>query len=114
MKTESETSQAAGLYKAIAFRVDAVPSDESGDPETLTMEEAVRLAVTTDPGIQASLARVRIALADAKQSRLLPNPILNLAFRFPQGGAAPVFEASLAQDLISILRIPRQSSAAES
>jgi hypothetical protein len=114
MKTESETSQAAGLYKAIAFRVDAVPSDESGDPETLTMEEAVRLAVTTDPGIQASLARVRIALADAKQSRLLPNPILNLAFRFTQGGAAPVFEASLAQDLISILRIPRQSSAAES
>lgn len=113
LKTETVVSEAAGLAEPIAFFTMGDSNDEPGDPEALTLGEAVRLAVTTDPGVQASLARVRIALAEAKQSRLLPNPILNLALRFPQGGGSPVFEASLAQDLISIMRIPRQSSAAD-
>ncbi len=112
-QTESAMSSAAGVAEPIAFRVEGGPRDEVGDPQTLTLDEAVRLAVTTDPSVQAALARVRIALAEAKQSRLLPNPLLNLALRFPEGGGSPVFEASLAQDLISILRIPRQSSAAD-
>lgn len=113
LQTETLTSEAAGLVEPIAFRVEGGPNDEPDDPTALTFAEAVRLAVTTDPGVQASLARVRIALAEAKQARLLPNPILNLALRFPEGGGSPVFEASLAQDLISILRIPRQASAAD-
>lgn len=111
--TESVAGTAAGLSEPIAFNVEGAPVDEPGDPEALTFTEAVRLSVTTDPGVQAALARVRIALADAKQARLLPNPILNLALRFPEGGGKPVIEASLAQDLISILKISRQSSAAD-
>lgn len=113
LNTESVASEAAGLVDPIVFDFDGGPDDEPGELDTLTLPEAVRLAVTTDPGVQAALARVRIALAEAKQSRLLPNPILNLALRFPQGGGTPVFEASLAQDLISVLRIPRQASAAD-
>lgn len=111
--TETVAGAAAGLSEPIAFHVEGAPIDEPGDPDTLTFAEAVRISVTTDPGVQAALARVRIALADAKQARLLPNPILNLALRFPEGGGKPVIEASLAQDLISILKIPRQSSAAD-
>lgn len=113
LETESAASQAAGVSEAITFHVEGFPNDEPNDPDTLTFAEAVRQAVFTDPGIQAALARVRVALADAKQARLLPNPVLNLAFRFPQSGGQAVIEASLAQDLISILKIPKQSSAAD-
>jgi outer membrane protein TolC len=80
---------------------------------TLTLAEAIRRAATTHPDIQAALARVRMALADARQARLLPNPLLNLALRWPEGGGSPIIEASLAQDLISILQVPRKSSAAD-
>jgi len=112
-QTETAAGLAAGLSVPIAFHVEGAAVDEAGDLDNLTFADAVRIAVTTDPGVQAALARVRIALADAKQARLLPNPILNLALRFPEGGGKPVVEASLAQDLISILKIPRQSSAVD-
>jgi outer membrane protein TolC len=112
--TESSIAEAAGLAAAIEFRTEGGPLDEPDEPAgALTLSEAVRLSVATDPGLQAALARVRIALADAGQARLLPNPVLSLAFRFPEGSGKPVVEASLAQDIISILRIPRESSAAD-
>jgi outer membrane protein TolC len=116
--TESSIAQAAGLAAALEFRTEGGPLDEPDEqaaepPGTLPLAGAVRRAVTTDPGIQAALARVRIALAEAGQARLLPNPVLSLAFRFPENSGKPVVEASLAQDLISILRIPRESSAAD-
>lgn len=113
LDTESAASQAAGIPEPIAFHIEGALVDEPNDPDTLTFAEAVRQSVLTDPGVQAALARVRVALADAKQARLLPNPVLNLALRFPQSGGQPVIEASLAQDLISILKIPKQSSAAD-
>ena len=113
VKTETVAGAAAGLSEAITFHVEGSPNDEEGDPGTLTFAEAVRLSVSTDPAIQAALARVRIALADSKQARLLPNPILNLVIRFPEGGGQPIVEASIAQDLVSILRIPRRSSLAD-
>ncbi|MEK6703574.1 MAG: TolC family protein, partial [Planctomycetota bacterium] len=112
-RAEAVAGTAAGLSEAITFRVEGGPDDEAGNPEVLTFAEALRLSVTTDPGVQAALARVRIALADSKQARLLPNPILNLALRFSEGGGKPVIEASLAQDLIAILGIPSASSAAD-
>lgn len=111
--TETVAGAAAGLSEPIVFHVEGAPIDEQGDPETLTFADAVRVSITTDPGVQAALARVWIALADAKQARLLPNPILNLALRFPEAGGNPVIEASLTHDLISILKIPRRSSAAD-
>lgn len=110
---ESAASSAAGLAEPIQFRVEGMPTDEADDPATLTRAEAVRLAVTTDPGVQAALARVRIALADSRQARLLPNPILNLALRIPENGGSLAVEASISQDIISIIRIPRKTSAAD-
>ncbi|KAA0213824.1 MAG: TolC family protein [Leptolyngbya sp. PLA3] len=109
---EAAASTALGLGQPIEFRTDGGPVDESpvaGD--TLTLGEAVRRAATTDPGVQAALARVRIAMADADQARLLPNPVLNFVLRW--GPGSPQIEVSLAQDLIQALKIPRQSSAAD-
>jgi len=110
--TETAASTAIGLGQAIEFRTDGGPLDET--PEgggVLTFGDAVRRAATTDPGLQAALARVRIAMADADQARLLPNPVLNFVLRW--GPGKPQIEVSLAQDLIQAFKIPRQSSAAD-
>lgn len=117
-EAEKAASIASGIADAVVFRTEGGPLDEPERSESeasrLTLGEAVRLAVTTDPGLQAALARVRIAMADADQARLLPNPVLNIVLRFDvSGGGKPQIEASLAQDLIGILRLPRQSSAAD-
>lgn len=114
-QSERAVADAAGLADAVEFRTvgpDGGPIDEP-DPigGTLTMAEAVRRAVTTDPGLQAALARVRIAMADADQARLLPNPVLSFVLRWGPGKAQ--IEASLAQDLITALQSPRRASAAD-
>lgn len=106
---------ATGLPGAIEFRTvgpDGGPLDEPDAPAgSLTLADALRRAVTTDPGLQAALARVRIALADADQARLLPNPVLNLVLRFGPGKTQ--IEASLTQDFVRALQIPRRASAAD-
>ncbi len=56
---------------------------------------------------------MRIALAEAEQARLLPNPLLNVIFRVPAGGGTPNVEAGLSLDLLSILQRPRKSNAAD-
>src|SRR4051812_22726667 len=49
--------------------------------DVLTPGEAIRRAVLHDPRLQAALAHVRAARADADQARLLPNPILSVSVR---------------------------------
>lgn len=111
---EATAAQAVGLDDALQFRVDGGPLDEVSEQaanDTLTLADAVHRAVTTAPDLQAALARVRIAMADADQARLLPNPVLSVVLRW--GPGKPTIEASLAQDLIQAIQIPRRSSAAD-
>jgi outer membrane protein TolC len=44
---------------------------------------------------------------------LLPNPILSLAVRFPEGGGKSIIEAGVAADLLSLLSRPGRISAAD-
>lgn len=104
-------ASAIGLAEPIRFHTEGAPTDEPGPTDVLTMADAVRLAATTDPDLQAALARVSIAMADADQARLLPNPVIDFILRW--GPGKPQIEVSLAQDLIQALKIPRQSSAAD-
>jgi outer membrane protein TolC len=60
-----------------------------------------------------ALARVRASLAEAQQARLLPNPILSVALRWPEGGGGTIVEASVAAELLSLLKKPGQISAAD-
>lgn len=111
---ERAIDQAIFLGEPVTFRVEGGPIDEQvtpGNGETLTFMEATRRAVLTDPGLQAALARVRIAMADADQARLLPNPVLNFVYRWGPGKSQ--IEIGVAGDLVQILRIPRESSAAD-
>lgn len=109
---EVTVAQAVGLEGALTFRTEGGPVDEPATVgDTLTLADSVGLAVVTSPDLQAALARVRIAMADADQARLLPNPVLSVVLRWGQG--QPQIEASLAQDLIQAVQIPRRASAAD-
>ena len=114
VNVEADVSRAAGLSGDITLSIDELPLDEPGLPGgALSLTEAVSLAVRGDPGLQAALARARIAAADAVQARLWPNPILAIAVRFPEGGGRPAIEAGLAADLLQIVQTPTRSRAAD-
>lgn len=110
-RADLAAAKAVGLDEAVIFREEGGPTDEPAAGGTLTLGDAVRRAVTTDPRLQAALARVLMAAADADQTRLLLNPVLNVVFRW--GSGKPQIEASLTQDFIRMLQIPRRASAAD-
>jgi outer membrane protein TolC len=109
---ESRIEEALVLPGAVVFRTDGAPIDDSAAADTLPLELAVRRAVETSPELQAALARVRVAQAEADLAGLLPNPILSLVFRLPEGGGAADIEAGLAADLLAVLQRPRRARAA--
>jgi len=112
--TEGEIAAATGVSGAIVFHAQAEGIDAGETPETLTLTEAVRLALTHDPRLQQSLAQVRLAEAEANQARLLPNPVLAIDVRPPVSpGVNTAFEATLTGDLVSLLQKPAQISAAD-
>lgn len=109
---EGAIARATGLDRAISFLTEGAPLDEAWQSSgSLGLADAVERAVRGDPELQAALARVRVALADADQARLLPNPVLGIVLRW--GPGKPQIEASLAQDLIDAIRAPRRTSAAD-
>lgn len=118
-RADVDAARSAGEATGLSAQIDFIAVGPDGGPldepdaagAALTLADALRRAVTTDPGLQAAMARVRIALADADQSRLLPNPVLNVVLRW--GPGKPQIEASLAQDFVQALQIPRRSSAAD-
>jgi cobalt-zinc-cadmium efflux system outer membrane protein len=109
-----QAARLTGIEGAISFHesreASPAPVIEGG---TLKLDQAVRLALWQDPRIAAALARVRGAEADARQSRLLPNPILSFDIRFPEGGGQPITEVIPIEDLIAILQKPSAISAAD-
>ena len=63
--------------------------------------------------MRAALAEVAVALAEARQSRLIANPVLSLELRFPSGGGDEILEAGLAQPLLELLSRPARARAAD-
>jgi outer membrane protein TolC len=106
---------ATGTSDSIRFEVTGGLTDVEGppQPDSLSLAEAVRTSLSREPRVQAALSRVRVALAESKQTRLLPNPVLNVALRFPEGGGSVLIDAGLSADLISLLRRPAQTRAAD-
>lgn len=110
----SEVAAVTLVSEPIAFQTVGGPTDAPDDPpQMLTLADAVRMALHNDADLQAAMARVRIALAEAKQARLLPNPVLDVDFRFPEGGGEPIIDAGLSADVIALLKLGRTTSAAD-
>jgi outer membrane protein TolC len=111
---EADAARLTGISGAIVFRSAGGPAPALAADTTLTFDQAVRLCLMHDPRIQAALAKVRMAEADAGQARLLPNPVLAIDFRFPtEAGSGQTVEASLAADILSLLQKPGQIAAAD-
>lgn len=98
----------------VAFRTNELPLNESPSSNggSLTLSDAVGLAVRYDPKIQAAFAEVRGAQADAQQTRLLPNPVLNVGVRL-RSGSSSIIDLSLGEELTSFLSRPSRIAAAD-
>ena len=102
--TAGGIARAALIDSAIAWHTAGQAIDAPGDEDVLSLAAATELAVRNSPELQTALWKVRSAEADAKQERLLPNPVLAFTIRFVEGGGKPALEASIAQDLLALLR----------
>lgn len=110
-----EPAASIGAGEPIIFRPfpgDVDAADEL--PGTLSLPEAMRLALRHDASIQAALARVRAAEAEADQAALLPNPILSVVGHFPRNRVAPEVEVGLSANLIAVLQRPGRITMADS
>jgi outer membrane protein TolC len=111
---EGEAARLTGAAEPIVIDMTGGQLDTPGpDQNVLTQAQAVRLALMTDPSIQAALARVRLAYAEAQQERFLPNPILTVLVKFPTAGGAPTVEPSIAADLLALVQKPGKVKAAD-
>lgn len=111
---EVSAGLASGVEGGIELRLEGEPTDAGDSLDgRLTMADAVKQSLRHDPNIQIALAKVRIALAEAHQARLLPNPVVSVVLRWPEGGGSPTVEAGLAAELLSLLRKPGEIDAAD-
>lgn len=113
---ENDAALVVGMQPgdAITFQTE-LPDDAPPDPAgagNLSHADVIRRTAQNSADIQSAMARVRIAQADAKQSRLFPNPVVNLALRFPENGGT-IIDAGLSADLIAILQRPGSVDAAD-
>jgi cobalt-zinc-cadmium efflux system outer membrane protein len=104
---------AAGVREAVVLRSHGEPLDVTSAGAALPLDHAVALTLRHDPRVQAALARVRAAESDARQARLLPNPMMSVMVRFPEGGGEAMIEAGLMADVVAVLTQPRRVSAAD-
>lgn len=79
----------------------------------ITAQEAAQLCLLNNPKLQAAFLNAGIARAEVVQAGLFSNPTLGFSPRFPDGGGPTSFEASLAQNITELWRIPARKRAAE-
>ncbi|MGN6369679.1 MAG: TolC family protein [Phycisphaerae bacterium] len=111
---ERDIAHAVGANRAIIFEKRVLPDDVAAPVSgTLTLEQAVARALQSDATLQAALAKVRVAEAESAQTRLLPNPIVSVAFRLPEGGGQSIVDVSLAAEFLNLLKKPGEVKAAD-
>lgn len=92
---------------------DAPGLNHASPPAALTRTAAALQGVLNDAPLQAALADTRAALAQARQARLMANPVIELGVRFPDNGGADIIEAALTGPIIDLLRRPIRVRAAD-
>lgn len=111
---EQRAQEALLVGEPFVFQTNGEPINATdGISEELSLDEALKLCLKHNAEIQAALARVRIAEADARQTRLLPNPVFGISYQFASGGAPSVINASVSSDLLLLLTRPGRISASD-
>ncbi|HMO19112.1 MAG TPA: TolC family protein [Oligoflexia bacterium] len=77
--------------------------------KTLSVSDAVQIALLNSPSLQAIYEEVGVAQADLVQAGLLQNPVFDISRRFP----GKAFELDIAQDFVDLLFIPLRTKVAE-
>lgn len=75
--------------------------------DDLTPDEAVAIAVASNPRLQATLAELGIARADLIEASTITNPVFEFEWRVPGEPYHP-YELRLAQSLIELIQLPRR------
>lgn len=78
----------------------------------LTADEAVKLALLSNPRARSVLLRVGLARADVVQAGLWTNPTIGFSFNLPTGGGSNQFGMNLAQNIADAWMIPSRQRAA--
>ena len=111
-----QLADAAGLIDSVDLRADPGPLELLANTTAdvpLTAAAAAEASVRQSPAVQVALADVQRALADAKQARLIANPVLSLGLRLDFSGGDDIIEAGLAQPLLELLSRSDRASAAD-
>jgi cobalt-zinc-cadmium efflux system outer membrane protein len=85
----------------------------AGDDNTVTLEQAIELALVNNRALRADLETISQAKADLVQAGLLSNPVLSAMLRFPEGGGRAMLEFALAKDFADLWLIPSRKRAAQ-
>ena len=95
----------------IALRTEGAPLDEArASADHLGLAQAIELALLSDPGLQAALARVQAAWAEAAEAGLPPDPVLDVVLRFPEGGGPLLADVGLGASVLALLRMPQRAA----
>jgi cobalt-zinc-cadmium efflux system outer membrane protein len=74
--------------------------------DTLTLPEAVQIALLNNRRLQSEYEELSVAQADLVQAGLLSNPMLSGGLGFPVEGGAPDIDLGVELDFLSLLFIP--------
>lgn len=77
------------------------------------VDDAARLALLNNPGLQAAFAELGVAEAEAVQSSLLHNPFLQVAMQTPRDPGRNALDFSLSWDVLGLFTLPLRQEAAE-
>ncbi len=93
-----------------------LPTDKEMDAfltDGLTLEEAVRMALLNNRRLHAEFLSIGVAKADWVQAGLFTNPGLGFSVQFPEGPGVSNVQASLAQNIVDLWRIPKRKQVAQ-
>ena len=79
----------------------------------LSIDEATRLALLSNPRLLAMLQELDIARGDLIEATLPANPVLDAEARFKEGGQGEIIEFAVAQNVLDLLFLPRRRQVAE-
>ena len=109
----TDVTQAVAQRGGPEFRWNAPPTAVESDrinailQGEITPDQAVAVAMSRSPRLQADLAELGIARADLIDASTITNPLFEAEIRFP---AAPyhAYELRIAQTLIDLIQLPRR------